>query len=694
MAFCEIAASCQNESSENGVVNCEAYHVSMAGSAGQTPFADDTLVRALCLVGCGTKTWMNSLFSGCVLGNIGDLRTASGFVAGDPRFADPANRDFRVLGNSLALAAGEIPTDQNYGTNYWKYASRDMEGNALRFLGEGRPMAGSRMATIEGIYIADADGALSVSGGSAGVNIIDGENPVVISMNKKFSRPCAGIVVNGTTNLFDDADGSFAFAKADIAGGSLEILPYVTKDWHVDAVNGVDDGEHPGFTPATAKRSLKAVLQLAASGDTVHAAPGTYREGEMEDGNSGGTYSRAVVPAGVTLVADKGPDVTVIEGSAAPDGDGYGLGDHAVRCVSLNGNSTIRGFTVRGGRTSNVQAHSGYGGGVYGCYDVYGAMKVEGCVISNCAAYAGGGVYRVTCIKCRLDGNTGAGNSPSSAAALNSALYGCGVDGNFGRVIIYGAYMVNGCTIGPVNRNLAGNDAAQYEISTPNASDLLYNSVVFGNVLDNDKLKAYRCLVTGTIPDDQLLDGSSRVDRQKVEVDSDGMPVIGKNEGIDKANPGYYPADVLGDSDLRGCRRVYNGAMDIGAAEADWRERYGIVLGRGVEVSEAGKDVTETDEGVSVKNGVLGVVWTNLKSSGSVMHRFSATVTGGGVLRIVMDGEPFAVLTAADGTKELAFLSSADANSLVFEHVPGADGEGCALVAAFCRSKGLRFVVR
>ena len=689
LAFCEFDSDCKNETAANGVVNGLCYHVSMAGSSTLAPFGSDTYQKALCTVGKGSSVSASANLSGCLFGNVATISAASGYTVGDPRFVDPATGDLRVLGGSPALTAGEKPTASNYGTNYWLYSSSDIDGNRIVFTADGKPMVGARMSTANGVYITDSTGALSISGGTTGVNVIGEEDSISISMNKGASRPCAGVVVNGTTNCFDDVDGTYVVTGAATADGTVEISPWLTKDWYVDAEAGVDDANHPGFTPATAKHSLAAILAIATGdGDTVHAAPGVYRDGEMQDSLSGTTKCRAKVPQFVTLVADEGPDVTVIEGAAAPEGDSRGLGSGAMRCVSLYYKSTVRGFTLRGGRTSAENSYSGQGGGVLGCTSGYEAMKVENCVISNCVAYQGGGVYRVTAIKSRLCGNKGVATSGGAITHV-SALYGCRVDGNYGRSIIYAAYKINGCTVGPGNLNLDGTGNPAYVIDTPQVADVLYNSLIYGTVSENSKLNAYRCHVAGTIPNAQLMDGSRKLTAAELSLDENtGMPVIGQNAGIDMANSAYFPADILDGTDILGGQRVYNGAMDIGAVEADWRSRYGRDLGGGVDVTRADPCVVENGGGVLVTNGVLCATWTNIATGRNVRHSFSSTVTGNGTLTILLDGDVFAMLTAMDGTKELSFMSTASEKSLEFAYAPGEGDTGGALFASFNRKLG------
>ena len=120
-----------------------------------------------------------------------------------------------------------------------------------------------------------------------------------------------------------------------------------------------------GGLPVGPKRTIKAGLGLAQSGDTVCVLPGHYSDGVMTNATDRNFTARADVPDGVKLVSRDGRDVTFIHGAAASDpGATKGLGDDAVRCVRLNGSGSVFGFTLLDGHTKATSNAYGYGGGV------------------------------------------------------------------------------------------------------------------------------------------------------------------------------------------------------------------------------------------------------------------------------------------------------------------------------------------
>ncbi|MBQ6330403.1 MAG: hypothetical protein IJI35_15390 [Kiritimatiellae bacterium] len=160
-------------------------------------------------------------------------------------------------------------------------------------------------------------------------------------------------------------------------------------NYYVDANNGDDawDGSTAALPSAEQlllspvpgpRKTLAGAMAIPGltSGDTVHAAPGVYNEGGME--NSAGS-NRVIVADGVLLVGDQGASVTTIEGKISDEaGNRYGCASDSMRAVYLNGTAVLKGFTVTKGRPTKVSGsdNNGNGGGVYG------GLVVE-CVFSN-----------------------------------------------------------------------------------------------------------------------------------------------------------------------------------------------------------------------------------------------------------------------------------------------------------------------
>ena len=77
--------------------------------------------------------------------------------------------------------------------------------------------------------------------------------------------------------------------------------------------------------------------------------------------------------------------------------------------------------------------------------------------------------------------------------------------------------------------------------------------------------------------------------------DEDGSPVIGSNCCIDTGTADALA--MLKPVDVRGGQRVYNGAIDVGAVEADWRSVYAGDIHRRMDVQAADPAVYEQADG-------------------------------------------------------------------------------------------------
>lgn len=156
-------------------------------------------------------------------------------------------------------------------------------------------------------------------------------------------------------------------------------------------------------TLAKPLRTIQLGLDLALSGDTVQAAAGTYSE-------------HVALKSGVTLKG-AGAGATIIDGG----------GTASVVSASHVTGGRIEGFTLRNGFGA-----SGYGGGVYSDAS---SITVTDCVVRECTAAIGGGIYLCSSNGSSITGNTLRGNrgtnsggglyveqSPGTLVARNTLL--------------------------------------------------------------------------------------------------------------------------------------------------------------------------------------------------------------------------------------------------------------------------------
>ena len=608
-------------------------------------------------------------FAGCVYWNFTTQRNRGGLLYADP-FLVPSS--YRV--GACSPAIGAYVTSSLTEAPPWRLLGADIDGMAPTF-----KTAGAFNMVVPGIGIQAEHGGIALEGAAPGFTPFDAFTGVTIT-RAGGTRPCIGYTVNGVTNLLDDVGTrTISAAEVSAAGGTVGIFALYSKDWYVNADPEVGSDANSGFTPKTAKLTLKGAMEAAglAPGDTVHAAAGDYNSLSMLQevprfsGCTPIVRSRVVVAKGVSLVGDEGREKTFITGagdfSADPAG---GFGPNAIRCAMLKEGASIRGFTLRDGRTDITSASSidyddnTTGGGVLG-YNT--GTKVYDCTVTNCAAYRGGAFRQLTAERCKVLGCLATCGSMSVGGDVSLCNVFC--DYNKGSYLVMVYYDVVNCTFG-ANNTFIGNAAQSYALSLPgNASSRVRNVLSLIPTASNGvHLRSY---FTANISGGSMEDGSAVTSPEALAVDGDGRPVIGFNIGIDAANPEYLTGDnaVL---DADGGQRVYNGRLDIGCYEADWRKTYArdIAGSSRLSVDSASPDVYESDGGkVRIPaGGLMGTTWNGRVGSKCML---TVTLPGDGVLTVTSNGSEVATLSGPASTVELPIASSTASVPLEFAYVGG-----------------------
>jgi len=372
------------------------------------------------------------------------------YVTRDPGFADAANGNYRLFGPEAAFGLGtawgglddaDRWTAGVAYTNYYRYVMRDMDGAEPLFVG-GKPTPGAWQRPANGVRVTLGAASVTLEGASAGFNDAADFGGLTVRP-AKGARPVLGVAVNGVTNLFDSVSDSFTLTADGLAalGGAADVVAIEGTDWYVDAVNG-DDGNGGSFAD-DAFRTLAQAMANAQPGDTVRALPGVYGDGSMIHGARVASSlttpitlrSRVVVPAGVTLCSVAGADETVIVGARDPDSES-GLGEGAMRCVTIATNACLRGFVVTGGFTRETSAAGGdfdniAGGGILSLEasdkvadgEIVGTATptcwIEDCVITNNAAVTGGGAFNGSYLRCRFLDNAAVGGNGGAVRLLH-----------------------------------------------------------------------------------------------------------------------------------------------------------------------------------------------------------------------------------------------------------------------------------
>lgn len=215
----------------------------------------------------------------------------------------------------------------------------------------------------------------------------------------------------------------------------------------------------------TAAKSIQQALDVAVAGDAVVVTNGVYQTGGRTPGSS--LLTRVVVGAGVAVRSVNGPEVTLIRGAKAAGG---GNGNGAVRCVFLDTDASLSGFTLTNGATAlGLGPFDSYGGGVYGASST---AMVSNCVLVANSAEVGGGAYSASLRNCKILGNTA---SSAGGGAAYSSLASTAIAGNSADI---GGGVAGFASQPLLNCSITGNSARS---GGGIASGALTNCIVYAN---------------------------------------------------------------------------------------------------------------------------------------------------------------------------------------------------------------------
>ena len=451
-----------------------------------------------------------------------------------------------------------------------------------------------------------------------------------------------------------------------------------TVDLYVDGTTGNDGND--GKTPTSAKKTIAAALAGGvpsdAVGATVHVAAGTYKEGSATP-SGWDIAARALVPAGVTLEG-AGAETTFIVGARATTGaDSFGRGNDAVHCVYLNPGATVKGFTLTGGATksgfsdNNAVKTDYHGAGACGAaMDAAGvaASRVEDCIVSNCVAACGGAGYGVTFVRSRLIKCRAVRGSATEKCGLENTIVD-EMDSDSGAgICVNNSFPIVNATIGPNIRKDGGTGAALYYQST-SAGGLpefgVVNTVILGSVTFVTAMT--NCVSTSAIASAPRVN-CRQCTAAEIALDDKYRPDRATSVLVDQGL-----ADVdCGETDVYGGQRVYNAAIDIGAVEANWCDKYAADISgkRRLAVTAASPDVVESAGIVTLPEGTtLDAQWTN-EGTRSLRYTVQLRLAADSSATVTLNGEPLASYSAA-GTYDLEFDNANAVNDLAFTCTSG-----------------------
>jgi len=566
----------------------------------------------------------------------------------------------------------------------------DVWGCPYKFDASGRTVAGAVADTVPGIA-----GFSTKWGGITPSGLLDTQDAqVTFTAGYTDRRRLLGFEVNG---VLEPAAGSTITVPWN-GVDSMRVVAVYSTNYYVNATGGSNSADGGGWdaplaTPAEASRRSEP-------GDVVTVAPGVYStdtilppKAELYSGIDATVPARLFVKRAVLFQSMNGrasADATIIEGAkdfSQETGNENGLGANAVRGAYVAPEGTLRGFTLRGGAT---KSHNGAlamtlndaGGGVWAAAL---SATVEWCTLTNNVAGRCGGTYGGVCKGCRYFDNKSEG---MGSAARGGEYYNCIFDFNQPTCIVYGNLIEN-CTFGPSNDTSGG---VIYSKKDTGVRGCVFNTIVaVGGV-------AATCISNVVVASasqisQSFLEVEQGVVEGNVEMDGDYRPVKGRNVAIDAGDANILSFNAAETDALAG-QRIYNNALDCGAVEYDWRGDYAKMLTASDKfaVTSAPPTCVAAPQGVLLIDGTLRSAW----AADGRRARFSikVRVTGGGTLRVLLDGTEVASLVESDGERTLEYRAAG--HGIDFEYVrAGGDGDSLgALIASVSRHGGMSITIR
>lgn len=161
----------------------------------------------------------------------------------------------------------------------------------------------------------------------------------------------------------------------------------------------------PYLTWATAANNIQSAIDASSFGDVITVTNGIYQTGASVVPFDTGS-NRVSITKPLLVRSVNGPGVTIIDGGGT------------IRCVAVEGNAVLSGFTLTNGYAALTNA-TGYGGGALGVGSS-GPRTLTNCIVAgNAAAFPGGGAARCILNNCVVSNNysaqTGGGIAYASA---------------------------------------------------------------------------------------------------------------------------------------------------------------------------------------------------------------------------------------------------------------------------------------
>lgn len=460
--------------------------------------------------------------------------------------------------------------------------------------------------------ITDEDNALVVEGAEIGEEQFgeDFDREVTFSRKLTSEKLLAGVDVNGVFYSFGGTTDDYPVTVSLKwkFGFDYVIKAVYEEDQRHWYVNPTGNDENKGYHIKCPRRTLDKAMELAKenAGHIVHAAAGIYKE--FPEGVT--AASRVTVKAGVGLVADEWPfKETVIEGAkdtTSGEADQNGNGPNAVRCVYVNEGGYVKGFKLTCGRTKLGDSGAApCGGGAL----LLGGALIDCEVTGNGCAYRGRGVSVSnqgdikaadgTVIRCHIHDQVCGNYEINNGTVVDSRVQGSGSYTYYGNGLILNSTMLGYSLRSNMSRLRILNTYLHNATAVGDNNAYCTNCVFVKSFdeVDDEHIGCDEASCRFSVPMDDNLDENFR-------------PKSAESPLVDFGDRALYDANFpkkwvqFKDVDFAGGQRIYNGKIDVGCGEYDWRGDFASLLGSKVAVTEMGPDVTANGEsGIVVPEG-------------------------------------------------------------------------------------------
>ena len=239
-----------------------------------------------------------------------------------------------------------------------------------------------------------------------------------------------------STDLAGNARIQNGMVDMGIYEGPIAVAPKIL---YVDAAAG---GTNIGVSWADAFPSLQSALAVAAGGDIIRMADGSYRPTDTTDRtHSFVLRDRVAIYGGYAGYGAADPDArdvvaypTILSGDIGTPESNADNSYHVLTANGLSAFTLLHGIIVAAGNANGTGTNQ-YGGGLYATGS---SLTLVNCTFSGNSANSGGGMYSVssapTLTSCTFNANSAAGSGGSGGGMYNASsspkLTNCTFSGN------------------------------------------------------------------------------------------------------------------------------------------------------------------------------------------------------------------------------------------------------------------------